>query len=402
MISINTLIILLLWQPAIAQNLNFFYTDEIVTLLLGLYLFYALLTRRFIMKKYETLAFFSIICFYFMGALATIIYNYQGSIFFGLESGLFSVKSFICYFGARAWLCNKKIKKKALSNLLMETEVPLMVVAILLIFDQFVKIFPASNVRLGIRTSYFVFTHPVELSCYGVISLLLSVYLRNLLGLKNVFWRNYLPAIIVVLIAGRYKALGFVIFFLTSGWILPLVKKFKLRYLIMSLPLILVVTHNQIMFYFSDLLSNARGALYYYSVVIGLHYFPLGTGFGTFGTEFSRRRYSPIYYRYNMTGIYGMRPNAPMFVADTMWPAILGETGVAGALCIILFFVFLFIVLKKKLENKRLLFVTQCVIIYALFESVAASIFMSSIGCAVFFIAAFMLSTCDVILCKQS
>lgn len=391
--EINILIILLLWQSAITQNLGFSYTDEIVTLILALYLCFSIITKRFIMKKYEKLAFLSIVIFYLAGALCTMIYNYQGSIFYGLESGLFSIKSFACYFGARAWFSHKKVKKKSLLHLLKAIEVPLMLVAMLLIFDQFVNIFPSASPRFGIRTSYFIFDAPVELSSYGILSLLLCVYLRNLMGLKCAFWRNYLPVIIIVLIAGKYKAIGFVVLFLTSGWILSLVKRFKLRYLIMSLPLILVVTYNQIMFYITDFLSNARGALYYYSVIIALQYFPFGTGFGTFGTEFSRRRYSPIYYRYNMTDIYGLRPNNPIFVADTMWPAILGETGVVGTLCIILFFVFIFYLLKTNMNNKRLLFVTQCVLIYALFESIAASIFMSSMGCTAIVTAAFMYST---------
>lgn len=356
-------------------------------------MFYALVTKRFIMQKYEFLAFYSIISFYIVGTISTIIYNYQGSIHYGLESGLFSIKSFVCYFGARAWLCNKKINRKTLLHLLSEIEIPLMVVAILLIFDQFIGIFPASSVRFGIKTSCFIFSHPIELSCYGILSLLLSIYLRNIMGMEIAFLRNYLPSIITILIAGRYKAIGFLVLFLASSRILPLVKKFKIRYFIIFIPLIIALAYDQLAFYLSDFISNARGALYYYSFIIGLDYFPLGTGFGTFGTEFSRKQYSPIYYKYHMTKIYGLQPNSPLFVNDTMWPAVLGETGFIGALCIILFFVFLFILLKKNIVNKRLLFVTQCVLVYALFESIAGSIFMSSMGCAVFIVAAFMYST---------
>ena len=263
----NFLIILLLWQSAIAYSLNFTYIDEIVTLGLGIYFLCALVTKHFIMQKYEAFAFCSIIAFYIAGAISTIIFNYQGSILYGLESGLFSIKSFVCYFGSRAWLCNKKISKRTLLQLLTEIEVPLMVVATLLIFDQFVAIFPASTVRFGIKTSSFIFSHPVELSCYGILSLLLSIYLRSIMGMKRKFWRNYLPSIITVFIAGRYKAIGFMVLFLAARLILPLVKKFKLRYFIITLPLVIAVTYNQLAYYLSDLVSNARGALYFYSFI---------------------------------------------------------------------------------------------------------------------------------------
>ena len=50
---ISCFIVLLLWHSAFMQQFNFTYIDEIITLLLGLYLIYAIITRNYNPLKYE-------------------------------------------------------------------------------------------------------------------------------------------------------------------------------------------------------------------------------------------------------------------------------------------------------------------------------------------------------------
>ena len=38
---------------------------------------------------------------------------------------------------------------------------------------------------------------------------------------------------------------------------------------------------------------------------------------------------------YNMENTYGLAPVSPYFICDTMWPAILGETGILGFMSIV-------------------------------------------------------------------
>lgn len=74
------------------------------------------------------------------------------------------------------------------------------------------------------------------------------------------------------------------------------------------------------------------------SVAIARDEFPLGAGIGRFGSQMSREIYSPIYARYGMDQMYGIKPEAPIAVTDTFWPMILGETGVIGLLGALAFF----------------------------------------------------------------
>ncbi len=77
--------------------------------------------------------------------------------------------------------------------------------------------------------------------------------------------------------------------------------------------------------------ANARNVLYGASLQIAGDKFPLGVGFGRFGSWGSRLQYSPVYTEYGIAGVWGLSPNAPRFIMDTTWPSILGEAGVLGA-----------------------------------------------------------------------
>jgi hypothetical protein len=75
---------------------------------------------------------------------------------------------------------------------------------------------------------------------------------------------------------------------------------------------------------------RARFALYSGSVHSAVDYFPLGAGFGRYGSWMSRVDYSPLYDRYGMSDIRGLRRDKPQYITDTFWPQILGEMGVGG------------------------------------------------------------------------
>ncbi|WP_159600363.1 hypothetical protein [Agromyces humi] len=78
--------------------------------------------------------------------------------------------------------------------------------------------------------------------------------------------------------------------------------------------------------------DSARSALTLGSLSVAAHYFPLGAGFGRYGSYTAGATYSPEYVELGFTRIYGLgRGDAGMFLNDTQWPAILGESGWLGA-----------------------------------------------------------------------
>ena len=76
--------------------------------------------------------------------------------------------------------------------------------------------------------------------------------------------------------------------------------------------------------------QTARAQLYLTGERIALDDFPLGVGFGRFASYPSRYSYSPVYYEYGLSSVWGLGPDNPNFIDDTTWPAVVGETGGAG------------------------------------------------------------------------
>jgi hypothetical protein len=72
------------------------------------------------------------------------------------------------------------------------------------------------------------------------------------------------------------------------------------------------------------------------SVVLALQHFPLGVGFGRFGSATAQEHYSIEYLKLGYDSIQGLgSPGNPhnhgRWLTDTQWPAIIGETGLVGA-----------------------------------------------------------------------
>lgn len=130
-----------------------------------------------------------------------------------------------------------------------------------------------------------------------------------------------------------------------------------------------------LMFAFRDILINtyklyfttengvsARMAMNMNSLKIAQDYFPLGVGFGKYGSWIARDNYSEYYYKYDMDKIYGIRPNDPKFATDTFWPSIIGETGILGTIIYIALLIIIYrylLLYRKKIgkDDKKINFV---------------------------------------------
>jgi hypothetical protein len=80
--------------------------------------------------------------------------------------------------------------------------------------------------------------------------------------------------------------------------------------------------------------TSARTLLTRDSFAVAAEHFPLGAGFGRFGSEIAAQNYSPEYVARGYPAIWGLGPTKEtgQFLTDTEWPAIIGETGLLGAI----------------------------------------------------------------------
>jgi O-Antigen ligase len=129
--------------------------------------------------------------------------------------------------------------------------------------------------------------------------------------------------------------------------------------------------------------ARARVALYEGSVEIARDYLPLGGGMGRFGSWMSRQQYSPLYTKYGLDTVRGLKPPNPTAATDTFWPQILGEMGVIGLLGYAAFLAALGWMLWREVgrddgqELRILRLAAGMLFAQALVESLASSMFNS-------------------------
>jgi hypothetical protein len=147
---------------------------------------------------------------------------------------------------------------------------------------------------------------------------------------------------------------------------------------------------DNIILYFTNQSNGmtARYALLIVALKIMRDYFPLGVGFGKFGSWYASVNYSEYYYAYGLNEIYGLQPGNANFATDTFWPSIWGETGFLGTIVYMLILVFIFSCLMKKyweLEKQKIYGNYNKIMLIALYgflqavvESMAEQIFNNS------------------------
>ncbi len=393
MSRINILILLALLVPAISKYTGFSYLDELITLVLGIAFAMRLVTKGYRISKVEKNILLCMIVFYVLGLLSSLTFKYQ-PIYISALSGIFSIKAFITYFGMRVICDEYSHSRKSKIRLLKILKCLLVISAFLLVIDMIWPLFEQLGKRFGIITTTFIFESHTELCCYGIILVMMIIFLKRDLGYKtsNIIW--VIMSFIIVMRGGRVKAVGFLALFIALYVLLPFIRKFKIQYVLIALPLVWLVADEQIIYYFGNL-SSARGRLYYNGFNIAKDFFPLGSGFATFGTEFSRRYYSIIYDMYNLSNVYGFSRMYPYFIADTMWPAIMGEAGFLGAIVYMIGFVQMYFMVLKGQFDKYMKMLLFSILTYGLFESIGDSIFMSSRGVLILICFAYMYTQCN-------
>ena len=73
----------------------------------------------------------------------------------------------------------------------------------------------------------------------------------------------------------------------------------------------------------------ARPMTYKTSLVILGDYFPFGPGMGTFACNGAWKYFSPLYYKYKLTDIWGLSPEMGYFICDAYYPT-LAQFGIVG------------------------------------------------------------------------
>ena len=175
--------------------------------------------------------------------------------------------------------------------------------------------------------------------------------------------------------------------------------KFNLSFIIIGCILCYIIfriNYDKIMMYTVNGIEEgaARTYMYLTSIKVIEDYFPLGPGFGTFGTDSAAKYYSPLNYQYDLNNIWGLNPDddtaGTSFYSDTFYP-ILAQFGIVG---VILFVAFL----KKRWDNINSLVhfelykISIFLFLFLIIQCIAGNYFTISDSLPVMLILGFLLS----------
>ncbi len=135
----------------------------------------------------------------------------------------------------------------------------------------------------------------------------------------------------------RAKAIAFAIIylFIWNYKFLTHHRVLRVMSVIVMIAGIVYMTRDSFNMYYGSLDSSARGTMTMGGFDVANRYFPLGAGFGTYGTSAAVNYYSPLYVELGFKKVYGLGYANTNYATDTFWPAIFGEFGYIGVLVFI-------------------------------------------------------------------
>ena len=174
--------------------------------------------------------------------------------------------------------------------------------------------------------------------------------------------------------------------------------KFNISFIIIGCILCYIIyriNYDKIMMYTVNGIDEgaARTYMYLTSIKVFEDYFPLGPGFGTFGTDSAAKYYSPLNYHYDLNNIWGLNPDdivGTSFYSDTFYP-LLAQFGVVG---LVLFFLFLKRrwVKGRNLGNANMYKLFIFIFVYVLIQCIAENTFTGANGLPPMLMLGFVLS----------
>ncbi|MDR0873913.1 MAG: hypothetical protein LBN27_10695 [Prevotellaceae bacterium] len=246
---------------------------------------------------------------------------------------------------------------------------------------------------------WLLLEHPARFAFLFTVCALIFIWLSEI-NVQNII--IFFAILAVGFLSTRSKFYGFFAFSLFI-WLYYLCKKdiqFKktdIWLFVIALAGVIIVALPKFNMYFLDeqFLSveymDSRKVLFSTAFQIANDHFPLGSGFGSFGTDASTRILSPIYEQY---GILAENGELPICTCDSLSAALLAQFGYLGVCLFLLFWGY---ILRKtyrlavRNNNKKLFIIGISIVAFFIIETFSDSTFTQNRGLLVMMLLAFVI-----------
>ena len=400
-------LLLLLQQVLLRYNTGIInrvinYTDEILALvfLLEMILNYRIVQTK--LSKIEEKMILAYIIFAALGLIASAINPVQ-SVFLIFSDMLVCMKFAIFYFYTRTIL-NVRIDSVVLLGKLSRMVKPLVLLfGLLAIHDiAFTPFFEKADYRYFMYALQLCFGHPTVLA---VFSITCAVIIMAGLSIENkkidecVIWIALALAVLTL----RGKAIAATIAIVVMYVTLFVIKKHaKVIGILGGAAAALMAGWDQFAFYFGAAAQARddfiRAKLLRDSITLANDFFPLGTGYGTFGSNIAAEHYSPLYVAMGYSALPGASRENNSLLSDSFWPIIIAQFGWMGLL---LFVCFLIGLIRKIFElykiNRYLFWAGISAIAYEIIASTAESAFFHPVAIPLFCVLGLIINSGEII-----
>ena len=374
----TTCFIVLIFQNVLQRIIPFLkYFDELLSLLV-LPVFVIRTKKKGNLKIHKN-NYYIIILYLLLivtGMYSSLKYKYQ-TINVSLSDLLLVSKFFAaCFLSELLWDVQFVENYKSKISLIPKTITILF--SFLTILNYLFKIWPQKDYRFGIMSNQLFFEHPTYLAASCILLLVLLLISSN--EKKSLIY--IVLDLLILLSTLRFKAIGaaiVVVFFII--YISKTDKKISVPKLLFLSIIVLIISWNQISFYYLDLENSARNVLTRTSFKIASDYFPLGTGFGTFASYISGVYYSPIYSMYGISNLHELQKGR-ILASDVFWPMIIAQFGLFGTICYVGMLILLFRKIQEgySKDNKKIYIAKIVSFTYLLISSISESAFVHPIA----------------------
>lgn len=369
-----TVVYILVFQNFLQMYINFFqYADEIVALIGILYYIGNTLKSKKI-RKNDLIIIISIILLTIIGFYSNFTYKYQamGS---AIKDWFLVVKFFFVYLSTQAISLKFNIEsnRKFIYN---SIKLIVILLTIFTLINYAFKLYP-SEVRYGIMSNKLFYEHPTYLAavCIALIA--------NIILFSNEVKNKYIILCLIILITTlRSKAIAAsIVIILLVCYINIKHKKISIIKLIVVGIIAVIVAWSQIEYYFLDIEGSPRRVLTETSILVANDYFPIGTGFGTYGSYASGENYSKVYEIYGINNVDGITEGRTYYLSDTFWPMIMGQFGYLGTFIYFLGIGSIFINIQKSYSKDQTIYISKIVaFVYLIISSIAEATFVNPIA----------------------
>lgn len=367
------LLLVLMFQDAISVYFEAIkYYDEIIAI--ACFLYFVCEALRTKISKQDLLIAAVILLMCVVGFIGNVRSNVQNERKQQLFDAFNVFKYVLTIWGALRYFEKYRTKKYLIHYLAVAVKFVVTVSTICMLLNWCMDIGMHTDIRFGIRTYHFIFTRVGGL--YSACIIFLIILTAERFCNKPKYNGIFIALTLINMCATmRSRAFAFAILFVAL-YMLPVLKINKMQrglYIVILVAVLGLMGMDQFEYYFSTDSDAARGVLLRYGIVTAQTYFPVGAGFGTYGTAVARDTYSALYSRYEFYRYWGLAEDGG-FLTDNYWPAIIGEFGFIG---LVLNVVLIALVCNKLLKGVDNRYSRLCVL-FALGTLLISSIASSS------------------------